>query len=329
MSPYTKSTWLRVIWLELEADRFMNLSYSKSDFQTEAGAVYGEYRKNRTSPFFTIYEAVHKAAFTRHTYGHTAMGFEQDIQAMPSMYSYSKRFFSRNYRPENAVLVVAGDITPEAVNPLVDQHYAAWKRGYRAPQITPEPEQKEERRIHVQYEGQTLPILWVAYKGEPYAPSDRTYVASVLLAELAFGPTSRLYQDLKLERRLVQSLSASAAEDRDPGLWSVFTQVRDPKQVETVLSAIDTEIEKLKSGNIDPQALADTKSHMRYGFVMNLDTPADVVEKIASVVGISGTTASIEQFYATLAQVQVADVQAAAKRYLNQQQRTIAVLEGQ
>ncbi|MFQ5598960.1 MAG: M16 family metallopeptidase, partial [Candidatus Krumholzibacteriia bacterium] len=96
--------------IELESDRFRNLKYSEEDFKTEAGAVYGEYRKNRSSPFFTIYEAVHQEAFDVHTYGHTAMGYEDDIKRMPTMYDYSLSFFSRYYRPENVVLLVIGDV---------------------------------------------------------------------------------------------------------------------------------------------------------------------------------------------------------------------------
>ena len=72
--------------MDLESDRFRNLAYSESDFRTEAGAVYGEYRKNITNPFFVIYEAMMGTAFDVHTYGHTTMGYEKDIAAMPTMY---------------------------------------------------------------------------------------------------------------------------------------------------------------------------------------------------------------------------------------------------
>ena len=68
--------------MDLESDRFMNLAYSDEQFQTEAGAVYGEYRKNRASPFFQLFEKIAETAFGKHTYGHTTMGYERDIAAM-------------------------------------------------------------------------------------------------------------------------------------------------------------------------------------------------------------------------------------------------------
>ncbi|HWN66569.1 MAG TPA: pitrilysin family protein, partial [Haliangium sp.] len=203
--------------MELESDRFKNLSYAEQVFQTEAGAVYGEYRKNRTSPFFTIFEAVRKAAFTRHTYGHTAMGYEKDIKEMPKMFSYSRSFFQRYYRPENAVLVVAGDVEHEAVFEMARTYWGDWKRGYKPPQIQAEPAQNKERRIEVPYEGRTLPMIALAYKGDGYKPDDRVYAASHVLGELAFGKTSDIYRRLVLEEQVVQTLEILAPDTRDPG----------------------------------------------------------------------------------------------------------------
>src|SRR5499427_1486354 len=150
--------------IELESDRFQNLSYSESAFQTEAGAVYGEYRKSRTDPDFALEESLMATAFEKHTYGHTTMGFERDIAAMPKMYDYSLSFFARYYRPENTVLFVVGDVDPVRVLDLVEHYYGAWKTGYVAPQIPVEPEQSAERHVDVAFDGQTLPLVTLSYK---------------------------------------------------------------------------------------------------------------------------------------------------------------------
>ncbi len=161
--------------MELESDRFQRLSYAEAAFQTEAGAVYGEYRKTRTEPEFALYEELVGTAFERHPYGHTTLGYERDIAIMPTLYEYSRTFFSRYYRPDNTVLFIAGDVTPANVFALVEKHYGGWQRGYVPPQIPVEPEQTAERRIDVGYDGQTLPLLQFAYKlpvfdpGRPHA----------------------------------------------------------------------------------------------------------------------------------------------------------------
>ncbi len=69
--------------IDIESDRFQNLSYEEDEFKTESGAVYGEFRKGRTNPFFVLYEATMNAAFDAHTYKHTTIGFEADIKKMP------------------------------------------------------------------------------------------------------------------------------------------------------------------------------------------------------------------------------------------------------
>ena len=99
--------------MDLEADRFMNLSYGVEAFQKEAAAVLGEYNKNASVPFNALFEKLHDTAFTAHTYKHTTMGFLADIEAMPTRYDYSLKFFDRFYRPENCIVLVVGDARPQ------------------------------------------------------------------------------------------------------------------------------------------------------------------------------------------------------------------------
>jgi zinc protease len=191
--------------MDLESDRFQNLSYDETPFRTEAGAVYGEYRKNLASPSRLAYETLLNTAFDEHTYKHTTMGFEQDIKEMPTMYEHSKTFFGRYYRPENCVLLLVGDFEPAAVKPMIEKHYGGWKRGYVPPVLKPEPPQTEERRVEVRYEGRTLPMVWIAYKGDAFDPSDKMVVSAYLLADLAFGENSELYKKLVIREQKVES----------------------------------------------------------------------------------------------------------------------------
>jgi len=102
--------------IELESDRFQNLSYLKPAFQTEAGAVYGEYRKDVTNPFFLLEEKLADRAYDVHTYKHTTMGFEAEHQRHArGLRLQPVRFFKRYYRPENVVILVVGDVEAKTV----------------------------------------------------------------------------------------------------------------------------------------------------------------------------------------------------------------------
>jgi zinc protease len=315
--------------MEIESDRFRNLAYPKDLFRTEAGAVYGEYRKNRTNPFFTVMEASLKVAFTQHTYNHTAMGFEEDIRKMPDLFDYSKTFFTRYYRPENTILLITGDFETTPTLALVRKYYAGWERGYVAPPVQPEPLQENERRIDVAYPGRTLPIVWISYKAPAFDPSNATSVAARLLCDLAFGETSAIYKKLVLEQRSVESIEASLRPSRDPGLLNIGSRVKDPAHIDAVIAEIDRVVAEVKESPPDARRLEDIKSRIKYDFLMDLDTPANVAIALHRFLAITGDLGSVDEFYNAVDQVTPEGVQKAAQDLLVANRRTVAILRGE
>ena len=113
--------------MDLESDRFLNLSYSVDDYRTEAGAILGEYNLNFSSPVSLLREKLRDLAFTAHPYEHTTIGLLEDIKAMPGHYDYSVEFYDRYYRPNNAFIVVVGDFEQVELERLATQYYGAWE----------------------------------------------------------------------------------------------------------------------------------------------------------------------------------------------------------
>ena len=315
--------------MDLESDRFLNLSYTEALFRTEAGAVYGEYRKNRTNPYFTLTEALYRVAFTKHTYNHTAMGFEEDIRQMPELFDYAQTFFDRHYRPENVILLIVGDIDPESTLALAKKYYGDWEKGYVPPEIPVEPPQEEERRLNISYPGRTLPVVWMSYKARAFDPSDRIAVASELLCDLAFGETSAAYKKLVLDERIAESISAFAPQNRDPGLLSITSRVKDPSHIDTVIAEIDRVVAEMKENPPDPGRLEDLKSRIKYSFLMNLDTPSNVAGSIYNFLATTGDLNSVDTYLRTVEQVTPEDVQKAAQELLVPERRTVGILRGE
>ncbi|HOJ04452.1 MAG TPA: pitrilysin family protein [Bacteroidota bacterium] len=314
--------------IKLESDRFQFLDYEEEAFQTEAGAVYGEYRKNRSNPWEVLFESLQQTAFTTHTYGHTTMGYEADIKAMPTLFEYSKEFFSRYYRPENVVLLLTGDFDVDDARELIERYYGSWEKGYVAPQIPSEPRQQQEKRVNVVYDGETLPLLVVGYKGAAFKPKDRRTVAGYLLEDLLFGETSALYKDLVLKRQLVQYISAGFDRNRDPGLWNVYAMVKKQGDVPLVLREIDKTVEHWQKTLVGKDELAKLKKRLRYQFLMNLDTPDKVAGRLARYVALTGGITAIDALYATIDAITPEDVRDAAQYWLVKNQRTVATLKG-
>ncbi len=314
--------------MTIESDRFQNLAYPKDMFQTEAGAVYGEYRKNRMNPFFTVSEAVRKEAFEKHTYGHTAMGYEEDIKEMPNLFDYSQTFFSRYYRPENVVLLITGDIDAASTMEMVRRFYGEWKAGYEPPKVTPEPPQTAEKRIEVPYPGRSLPIVWISYKGDAFSPQDRGYVAASLFCDLAFGQTSEIHKKLVIDEQVVEFIQANQNTNRDPGLIDIITRIKDPAKVDYVISEIDRVLAEARESAPEAARLQELKSRLKYGFLMGLDTPSNVAQRLARWLAVAGTHEVVDQLYATADMVTPEDILAAARKYFAADQRTVAVLKG-
>ncbi|HCV44285.1 MAG TPA: insulinase family protein, partial [Bacteroidetes bacterium] len=314
--------------IEIESDRFQNLYYEKPAFQTEAGAVYGEYRKSITSPFSLLNEKMQDLAYDVHTYKHTTIGFEPDIKAMPEQYEYSRSFFNRFYRPENVVIVVAGDINMDATMKFITKYYSAWRKGYQAPSIMPEPPQKGERTAEVAYPGKTLPIIDIAYKGDALDPNNTNFAAAILLGDLAFGETSDLYKKLVIQEQKVQNLGASTPINKDMPLFEVYSMVKKMEDVDYVRDEVYKTLEQFKTTLIDEKKLNDLKRRNKYSFLMGLDTPDHVAGGLARFVALTGGVEIVDQLYAQLGKVTPQDIVNAAKKYFVPEGRTVVVLKG-
>ncbi|MEJ2719786.1 MAG: pitrilysin family protein [bacterium] len=314
--------------MDLESDRFQNLSYAEGPFRTEAGAVYGEYRKNFTSPFRLAYEKMLDTAFDVHTYKHTTMGFEKDIIEMPNGYEYSISFFNRYYRPENCVLMIVGDFDPAEAKPMIEKYYGGWAKGYVPPKITPEPPQKGERSVNVEYKGRTLPLVWVAYKGSAFDPNDKMVASAYLLGDLAFGENSDIYKKLVIREQKVQWISGDFGFSRDPKLYDIYARVKNENDIQYVIGEIDATVEQFKNTMVAADELDKIKKRTRYEFLMGLDTPGDVASALAGIVALTGGIEAVDQLYGTIATITPEDIEKAAQKYLEKERRTVLTLKG-
>jgi zinc protease len=312
--------------VDLESDRFMNLSYPEPDFRTEAGAVLGEYQQGARSSFRFLNEAVRTTAFDAHTYRHTTIGFEADVRAMPEGYEYSIDFHRRFYRPENVVLVLVGDFDYRVAERLIREYYTQWETGYEAPDIPVEPEQTRARRRTVQYPGRTLPVLAINFKAPAWSPTDRNTVALQVLGRVAFGSTSDLYKELVVQDRKVQYLNSSFGLARDPGLVSITTMVMNPREVGAVEGRILETVDQFKTDLVDEQVLVDAKSNMKYGFLMRLETAQQIAFSMIGYVIRTGGIEAVEDYYRTLDAVTAENVRTAAQQWLVDSGRTTGTM---
>jgi zinc protease len=313
--------------LAMEADRFQNLKYSEAEFKTETLAVLGEYNKNASNPFQKLNEALLDTAYSTHTYKHTAMGFLKDVQDMPNQYEYSQKFFSRYYRPEYVTIIVAGDVKMKAIRDLSAKDWGAWKRGDYKPEIPVEPQQDGPRTSHVAWNGPTLPLLAIAYKGPAYDDSTKDTAALDALSYLAFSENSELYQKLIIQEQKADALYASSPNQVDPSLFQVLARVKKAEDVEYVRAQILATVQQFQEKPVDGARLDAVRKHLRYELALRMDNSETVAQVIAGYVALRRTPDTMNKLFEQYARLTPEDVQQAAVKYLTEKTRTIVTLD--
>jgi zinc protease len=302
--------------IALYADMFQNLAYSEADFKTEARAILGEYNKNSANPIQKLIEAQRERYFQVHTYKHTTMGFIRDIENMPNEYAYSKVFFERWYRPQNTALVIAGDVTPEQVIPLVEKHWGGWKAGTAAAaQIPQEPAPKGPMYVHVPWASETLPFVTVAFPSPAFVETSKDSAAIDILAALYFGSTSELYKKLVVAEQKVDALDVDVPANVDASLFTVLARVKNPADTVYVRDQILATIAAARSSLAPATRLADAKSYNRYAFARTLDSTERIATVVAAYASYRRTYDTVNAYFRTLDSLTPADLQAAARKY--------------
>jgi zinc protease len=314
--------------LAMEADRFQNLQYTPEVFKTETGAVLGEFNKDASDPFFKLNEVLDDTAFDKHTYKHTTMGFLKDVQDMPNQYDYSKQFFDRYYRPEYATIVLAGDVNAKTARPLVYKFWGNWKHGDYHANIPAETAQNGPRENHVDWPSPTLPLIEVAYHGPAYSDVDKDWAALDEFSVVGFSHTSELYEKLAIREQKVDSVAANFPPHVDPGLFVITARVKHAEDVQYVRDQILATVKQYQTELASAERLAAVRDHERYSFVLGLNNSQSVAQSVASFIALRRTPDTIDKLFALYSALTPEDIQAAARKYLTDNERTIVTLTG-
>lgn len=312
--------------LRLEADRFQRLEFTEEQFKTEAGAVLGEYNKNSASPTFKMYEVLRETAFQTHTYSHTTMGYLADIKDYPNQYDYAWQFFGRFYRPEYTTVLVVGDINAGEVVNKVREYFGDWKRGDYKSEIPAEPAQTEARSKHIDWDSETLPHVVVAYRGPAFSETEKDKAALDLLSLVAFGGNSDLFQKLVLNEQRAVWVDADFGNQVDPELFAVYSQVKTPGDLDYVQNEIIKTYQRFTQELIPQKTLDETRSRLRYGFSLGMDSNAAIAGTMARFISLNRSPDTIDNIFGLYDSITPEDIREMAKKYFRETNQTIVTL---
>ncbi len=305
--------------LFIESERMANCLYHPDDCESERTVIISELQGGENDPDQLLDQELTATAFKAHPYRHPTIGWLPDLEAMTrdDLYGYYRRY----YVPNNATLVIVGDVDTDAALRRAEHYFGGIAAGAAPERLhTIEPEQTGERRLEIRKEGTTA-YLKVAYHAP--AANEPHFVPLLILDAVLTGAkglnlwssfrvpppqrSARLYLAL-VERGLASNVSGSLVPTAQPFLYTISATATDGTPPADVGQALIEEIDRIRREGISEAELAKAKAQLRARLVFDNDS----VTNIAHQLGYFETIASVDLFTALPARIAAATVEQAS-----------------
>jgi len=304
------------IVMKMEADRMRNLIFDEAEIAPERQVVLEE-RRSRTgnSPGAKLGEQVNAAMFINYPYRNPVIGWAHEIRAITK--KTLTEFYNLNYRPNNAVLVVAGDITAKQLRPLAEKYYGVIPAG---PALTrnraKEPPHNAARQVTLRDPRVRQPSWRRSFLAPSHGYGDNvhTYPLEVLTQIFGGGSTSDLYRALVIDQKI--AISAGSHYDADnigPSRFSIYASPRPGVKMADLELAVEKEIDKLLKNGVTEKAVSRAKITMQAEAIYARDSLRAGARVLGAALASGQTIQDVEEWPDRIGKVTVAQITAAAK----------------
>jgi zinc protease len=309
---------------DIEADRIQNLNFDPQKIKSEREVVASERRlRTDNDNGGLLDEQLWATSYIAHPYQWPVVGWMSDIEHWTM--EQLKHHFEMGYSPNNATMVVAGDVSPEEIFQLCEKYIEPIPAHAPPPPVTTtEPEQLGERRLIVRKPSQ-LPLVFVAYH-IPKTNSPDFYALNVLRTLLFQGESSRMYQRLVDKDEIALDVSSSVEPAFDPTIIEIAAQPKqgvDPQKCE---KAMYEEIENAKNAVVSDRELEKAKNIRLADFYREMRTINGRANTIGTYEVFFGDYKKLFDAAKNYSAVTKEDVQRVAKAYFEANNRTVATL---
>ena len=311
--------------LELFAELMSNLALEDSEFQPERNVV-AEERLWRTdnSPMGYLYFRFFNTAYVYHPYHWTPIGFMEDIKTWKI--EDIRAFYEAYYQPQNAIVLVSGDIEPNVVFESATKHFGALKnRTDSIPQVVAkEPKQDGERRVIVKKDSQ-VEYLTMGYKIPNYLSKDQ--VALSAIGEILSSGKSSIFQTELIDRQQIATSAYAYNMDlKDEGVFLIVAAARQGVSAESVEKEIYTILDRLKKGEISQEELEKVKINTRASFIYSLESAGDVAGLFGSYL-VRGDISPLLRYEREINTLSIEKIKEVANTYFTQDSLSVVILK--
>jgi zinc protease len=305
--------------MEMEADRMNGLALSDPVVLPERDVIIEErHQRIENNPGAQLSEMMNAVLFLNHPYRLPIIGWKHEMETYSTQDAID--FYDKYYAPNNAVLVIAGDVTTDEVKALAEKYYGPIPKKELAPrQRLQEPEAYAPRRVTLESEFVDQPAVSRTY----LAPSFRTaegkeaYALQVLDEILGGNNVGRLYRRLVVDQGLADYAGCNYdASPYDQGSFAFWGAPRQGIKVEQIEQAIDAELADLLKNGVTDQEVADAKRRMEISAVKSRDSLNGAAQFVATRIATGSSLVDVQAWPDRIQQVTAADVLAAAKAVL-------------
>ncbi len=245
----------------LESDRMLELDFEGRALEVQRKVVSEEFKEHYINqPYGDVWHKLRALAYTTHTYKWPTIGKELSHIENATIDDV-KKFFFKNYRPNNAILVVAGNVEVSEVKRLAEKYFGNIPSNPTIEKNIPaEPKQTEERKLEVRADV-PLDALYKVYH-MPGRLDIRYYPVDLLSDILSAGKSSRLYQSLVKEKKLFSEISAYITGSIDPGLFVFEGKLVKGVKMQDAETALQEEINLIIEAGVDSVELEKVKNRV-------------------------------------------------------------------
>ena len=311
--------------LELFSELMQNLTLNDEEFQPERDVVAEERRwRTDNNPMGYLQFRLFNNSYIYHPYHWTPIGFMDDIKNWTI--EDIKDFHSTYYQPQNAIVVVAGDIKKDDIFSYVEKHFKDIKNKKEIPSSvhTIEPKQDGERRAIINKES-NVQMLAMTYHIPNFEHEDQIAL-SALSQLLSSGKSSILQKVLVDEKRLANSVYAYNMELKDPGVFMFMAVANENVDALKIEKEILDIISKIQKGEIKEKELDKLKINTKADFIYSLESSSDVASLFGTYL-VRDNIKPLLEYEANLEKLKVEDIVNVAKKYLVKENSTTLILK--
>jgi len=310
--------------INLYAELMQNLKLKDEEFQPERDVVTEERRwRTDNNPLGYLYFRLFNNAYLYHPYHWTPIGFMNDIRTWTI--DDIKEFHKTYYQPNNAILIVTGDVEPKEVFKRAKKAFGDIKNNGDIPKVKfVEPEQDGAKRVMLKKDTE-VEMIAITFHIPDF--KDKDQVTLSVMSEILFsGKSSRLYKELVDKKRMVNSVYAYNMENIDPGLFIFMATCNPGVKAEAVEKELIAQIELMKNTKVTKKELDKVKVNTKSDFIYSLESSTSVANLYGSYL-VRGDISPLMTYEEDVNKVTAKKIQDAATKYFNFDKSTTVILK--